>query len=208
MMQKRFIALSASILICACGGNKGAVSQNAQNESAANDFSAQTADEAQPEQENAPSANETLEGPEKPVEETEEAKDDSENAAFEQTDETEAPSKEAPAAAQNEAPPSGDLQSYVGTKAYSPEYRTVRENMAAVKQCYLDAMRVDPDLQGTLTVRFTVTKKGTVKKATAVKNELNDWVADCVISILKNLKFPNRADNRTVEYPFSFVPGP
>ena len=108
-----------------------------------------------------------------------------------------------------EALPSSDLQSYVGaTTGYTPEYRTVMDNMDTFKQCYLDAMRANPDISGMLTVRFTVLKTGKVQTAKAVVNELNDEVASCILKALKKIKFPKRADKRTVEYPFKFIPSP
>jgi hypothetical protein len=114
-----------------------------------------------------------------------------------------------PTAESGTPPPSDDLQSYVGTGgAYTPEYRTVTENMETIKQCYLDALRASPDIQGVLKMKFTVTKAGKVSKATAIQNDLNDQVEKCVIATLKKLKFPKRTDNRTVEYPFKFIPGP
>jgi hypothetical protein len=111
------------------------------------------------------------------------------------------------APADEEPPPSDDLQAYVGaTTGYTPEYRTVMDNMGLFKQCYLDALRSTPDISGKLKIRFTVPKNGKVKKAKAVVNELNDEVADCVLRELKKMKFPKRAKNRTVEYPFEFTP--
>jgi hypothetical protein len=115
-----------------------------------------------------------------------------------------------PAAEDPGAPaPSDDLQSYVGGGgAYTPEYRTVTENMNTIKQCYLDALRGSPDIQGVLKIKFTVNKAGKVTKASALQNDLNDQVEKCVIASLKKLKFPKRTDNRTVEYPFKFMPAP
>jgi hypothetical protein len=111
--------------------------------------------------------------------------------------------------APEEPPPSSDLQTYVNaTTGYTPEYRTVMDNMDTFKQCYLDAIRANPDLSGMLKVRFTVLKSGKVKKAKATQNELNEQVAKCVINALKKIKFPRRANKRTVEYPFKFVPSP
>ena len=106
-------------------------------------------------------------------------------------------------------PPPSDLQAYVGASTgYTPEFRTVKDNMDKFKQCYLDAMRVNPDISGTIKVRFTVLKSGKVKKAKATLNELNDEVAKCVIAEMKSLKFPKRGNKRTVEYPFQFIPSP
>lgn len=199
-MLKSPIVLGALILLLACGGNKGAVSQSAQDESSA----VETTDEKTSSEQNSP-LTET-----KAAEETEDdsSGESEQTEEVEEIKETETVPEETPVAEQSAEPSSGDLQSYVGTKAYTPEYRTVRDNMNTIKQCYLDAMRADPDLQGTLKIRFTVTKAGKVKKASALENELNDRVAGCVISILKKLKFPKRVDNRTVEYPFKFIPGP
>lgn len=195
MTRKGLIVLSAALLVSSCGGNKGAEPATAGDDSTvsepgggAGENLAATSDESE---------SVATDQPEGAVAD--------ESAAAETEVSTEAPVS--PAA--EETSPSDDLQSYVGTSgAYTPEYRTVTDNMDIIKQCYIDAIRVDPDIQGTLKVRFTVNKAGKVSKAKAVTNELNEQVATCVIGTLKKLKFPKRADNRTVEYPFKFIPGP
>lgn len=111
--------------------------------------------------------------------------------------------------AMDEGPaPSSDLQAYMGSAPSTPEYKTVQANMEKFKFCYLDAMRANPDLQGEIRVRFTVNKQGKVPKVKAVKNELNADVETCIIKTFKKLKFPKRDSNRTVEYPFKFIPAP
>lgn len=198
MIRNEMVFLSALLLVTACGGAKGAQPANSGDEASVSEPMGETESAVT---ETADDGMATPSDPESAEASEAEAAADSTENADEQAVET-APSAE-------EAPPSDDLQSYVGTGgAYTPEYRTVTDNMDTIKQCYLDAIRVDPDIQGTLKVRFTVNKAGKAIKAKAVSNELNDQVATCVIGTIQKLKFPKRADKRTVEYPFKFIPGP
>ena len=199
MIRKNLFILNAAVCIAACGGSKGAEPANAADES----VEMQSADAAET---SAPASTEDAASEGATPAEGDKATGD-ENSS-ESVDE-ESSSEDEAAAQPSEQAPSDDLQSYVGTSgAYTPEYRTVTDNMDTIKQCYLDAIRITPDVQGMLKVRFTVNKAGKVTKAKATVNELNDQIAQCVIGALKKLKFPKRADIRTVEYPFKFIPAP
>jgi TonB family protein len=131
-----------------------------------------------------------------------------EEAGEEAAEADDEPLPEEPAADPNAPPPSADLNAYVGTGGQTPEYKTVTANLDLIKRCYLDALRKNADLQGSMRVQFTVNKKGKIIKAKAIENELTPEVAKCVVNTMKKLKFPARADKRTVEYPFKFYPTP
>ena len=199
MLRNRLFWVGISAVLISCGGSKGAAPENAGDESVAGDETAPSPEESAASEESAEpeaaSAESEASAPEQVM--------DTEDAETEASDHT-VPTEDA--SPQSEALPSDDLQAYVGAKTYTPEYRTVTENMDSIKQCYLDAMRATPDLQGTIKVRFTVNKAGKVIKASAPVNELNDQVANCIFSTLKKIKFPKRTDKRTVEYPFKFIP--
>ncbi len=143
---------------------------------------------------------------ESPPADEETAPEEGESAAPDESGEEAAAEEEG---TEDEGPaPSADLQAYMGSAPSTPEYKTVQANMDKFKFCYLDAMRSNPDLQGEIRVRFTVNKKGKVPKVKAVKNELNADVETCIIKLFKKLQFPKRDSNRTVEYPFKFIPAP
>ena len=206
MLRNRLFWVGISAVLVSCGGSKGASPEMAAGETSGADESPTVSEEsAAPEErvsetsvEPEAAASESAE-----VEAAPEAETEEDDAAAAHTVPTEA----APPP-QGGPPPSDDLQSYVGAKTYTPEYRTVTENMDSIKQCYLDAMRGTPELQGTIKVRFTVNKAGKVIKITAPVNELNGQVEKCIFGAIKKMKFPKRSDKRTVEYPFKFIPAP
>ena len=202
MTLKSPFALLALWIVASCGGAQEAAPASAADEAAA-ESSASADDETVPAGPSGDAAEEPSpgEGTEALIGETASEGDDA-------TAKTADVGGDEAEAASEEEPPSDDLQSYVGTGAYTPEYRTVTDNMDAVKQCYLDGLRVDPDISGTIKMRFTVNKAGKAIKIKAVLNELNDQVEQCIVGTLKKIKFPKRKTNRMVEYPFKFIPAP
>ncbi len=197
MTGRQHVLLYSLLLVASCGGSKAAGPASPEADDADTPAAQDEAVSPEADADGEPAASNA-------TEEASEASADAEPAE-------EAPVEEAEAEAQTPSEdegPSDDLQSYVGGGAYTPEYRTVTDNMDSIKQCYLDAIRVDPDISGMLKVRFTVNKAGKVTKAKAVVNELNDQVQKCVLGTIKKIKFPKRKDNRTVEYPFKFTPAP
>jgi outer membrane biosynthesis protein TonB len=193
MKHYMYLSLSVVALLLGCGG-KSSNTPPPENGEASQPTPVELVEEETP----AATSDTPAETSDTPAEtETPEA---SEDAEAEQVEAESAPEEPAP---------SSDLQAYVGASTgYTPEYRTVMDNMDKFKQCYLDAMRVNPDLSGTLKIKFTVLKNGKVKKAKATVNELNDDVAKCVEKEMKKIKFPKRSGKRTVEYPFKFIPSP
>jgi hypothetical protein len=126
-----------------------------------------------------------------------------------------APEAAAPAApaSATDAPataPSGDPK--------APETRTmdvirklVMDNRKAARKCYEDARKDLKDLKGDVTIHFVLDPEGNVKTA-----ELNQErstlkspaVVDCVIGVIKGIKFPksSRAMETSTNYPFNFTP--
>ena len=118
----------------------------------------------------------------------------------------------APAAAASEAP-----QAAAGD-ARAPETRTmdvirklVMDNRKAARKCYEDARKDLKDLKGDVVIHFVIDPEGNVKSA-----ELNlerstlktPAVSDCVIGVIKGIKFPksSRAMETSTNYPFNFTP--
>ncbi|HTA89871.1 MAG TPA: AgmX/PglI C-terminal domain-containing protein [Polyangiaceae bacterium] len=115
-----------------------------------------------------------------------------------------------PTAAADAPAPSGD--------AKAPETRTmdvirklVMDNRKAARKCYEDARKDLKDLKGDVTIHFVLDPEGNVKSA-----ELNQErstlkspaVVDCVIGVIKGIKFPksSRAMETSTNYPFNFTP--
>jgi hypothetical protein len=108
------------------------------------------------------------------------------------------------------APPAADSK--------APETRTmdvirkqVLENRKAARKCYEDARKDLKDLKGDVVIHFVIDPEGSVKSA-----ELNQErstlkspaVVDCVIGVIKGIKFPksSRAMETSTNYPFNFTP--
>jgi hypothetical protein len=104
------------------------------------------------------------------------------------------------------------------TDSKAPETRTmevirtlVMDNRKAARKCYEDARKDLKDLKGDVTIHFVLDPEGKVKTA-----ELNQErstlkspaVVDCVIGVIKGIKFPksSRAMETSTNYPFNFTP--
>jgi outer membrane biosynthesis protein TonB len=116
-----------------------------------------------------------------------------------------------PAAASDATPaPTGDPK--------APETRTmdvirklVMDNRKAARKCYEDARKDLKDLKGDVVIHFVIDPDGNVKAA-----ELNQErstlkspaVVDCVVGVIKGIKFPksSRAMETSTNYPFNFTP--
>ncbi len=85
--------------------------------------------------------------------------------------------------------------------------RAVNRRIGAIKGCYERALRRDPNLEGKITVRFTISGSGRVITARTVMNELNPNVGNCIVTAFKRFRFPSPDNGSvTVEYPFVFTP--
>lgn len=99
-----------------------------------------------------------------------------------------------------------------------PETRTmevirqaVMDNRKAARKCYEDARKDLKDLKGDVVIHFVLDPEGKVKTA-----ELNQErstlkspaVVNCVIDVIKGIKFPksSRAMETSTNYPFNFTP--
>lgn len=76
---------------------------------------------------------------------------------------------------------------------------------AKIKTCYEMGLAIDPSIEGKITVKFRVNRKGKVKRARVVLSELPRSVERCILHTLKKLDFPRQDDPSVVfEYPFFF----
>lgn len=113
------------------------------------------------------------------------------------------PSADAPA-------PSGDAKG-LETRTMDVIRKLVMDNRKAARKCYEDARKDLKDLKGDVTIHFVLDPEGNVKSA-----ELNQErstlkspaVVDCVIGVIKGIKFPksSRAMETSTNYPFNFTP--
>ncbi len=96
-----------------------------------------------------------------------------------------------------------------GTGDLSPQEvaKVVNRRIGAIKGCYERALRRNPNLEGKITVRFTIAGSGKVSTARTTLNELSSEVGNCIVSAFKRFRFPQPDGGAlTVEYPFLFTP--
>ncbi|MCP4196045.1 MAG: energy transducer TonB [Proteobacteria bacterium] len=96
-----------------------------------------------------------------------------------------------------------------GTGDLSPQEvaKVVNRRIGAIKGCYERALRRNPNLEGKITVRFTISGSGKVSTARTTLNELSPEVGNCIVSAFKRFRFPQPDGGAlTVEYPFLFTP--
>jgi len=103
------------------------------------------------------------------------------------------------------------LESPGGGGRLPPEViqRVMRDNFGQFRVCYENGLRNCPNLQGRVSVRFTIARDGSVKNARAVGSDLPDRaVSACVVRKVGGLRFPMPEGGPvTVVYPIMFSPG-
>jgi hypothetical protein len=96
-----------------------------------------------------------------------------------------------------------------GTGDLSPQEvaKVVNRRIGAIKGCYERALRRNPNLEGKITIRFTIAGSGKVSAARTTMNELTPDVGNCIVTAFKRFRFPQPdGGSLTVEYPFLFTP--
>jgi uncharacterized membrane protein len=96
-----------------------------------------------------------------------------------------------------------------GTGVLSPQEvaKVVNRRLGAIKGCYERALRRNPNLEGKVTIQFTVAGGGKVTSARATLNELTPEVGECIVSAFMRFRFPEpEGGSTTFEYPFLFTP--
>lgn len=87
--------------------------------------------------------------------------------------------------------------------------KVVRSGFASYRSCYEASLRPCPNLQGRLTVHFTIEPKtGRVSRARAESDLAGEELHRCVAGKFKELQFPSfEGPALKVVYPISFTPG-
>lgn len=86
--------------------------------------------------------------------------------------------------------------------------KVVRDEVEALRGCYLAGLEREPELAGLVTVRFAIARDGSVSAAKAESDELEDAeVIDCVTRVFQGLTFPKPEGGVvTVVYPIRYSP--
>jgi TonB family protein len=83
--------------------------------------------------------------------------------------------------------------------------KTIRARMAGFKACYENALKRSPNLQGKVTVSFTIDEEGRVSEASVETDTLGDpEVSRCIVGLFKRIRFP-KPDEGSVAASFPFV---
>lgn len=87
--------------------------------------------------------------------------------------------------------------------------KNVRARATAIRACYETQLLSKPDLQGKVTVQWTITSEGSVSNDKIVNDSLsNNAVTDCVLRAIRRIKFMKpEAGVCVIQWPFVFSPG-
>jgi TonB family protein len=87
----------------------------------------------------------------------------------------------------------------------------VKQHRQPVRQCYEEAAKKQPGLQGTMVIHFEVDPEGNVSSARLAEERSQVKVPElvnCAINVIKSIKFPASAKGMIseVNYPYTFKP--
>lgn len=87
--------------------------------------------------------------------------------------------------------------------------KNVKRRASALRACYEMQLLSKPDLQGKVTVQWTIQGDGSVQGEKVVSNSLsNDAVTDCVMRTIHRIRFKKPdAGICVIQWPFVFAPG-
>lgn len=87
--------------------------------------------------------------------------------------------------------------------------RIVRQNFGRLRHCYEQGLTKNPTLTGRVSVRFLISRQGSVARAANGGSSLPDQaVVDCVVRGFYGLSFPKPEHGSvSVTYPIMFSPG-
>jgi len=79
-----------------------------------------------------------------------------------------------------------------------------RRRMSAIRICYEKALKVNPDVQGKITIRFTIGRAGTITDIKVTGNSTGDKsIGSCIIQKVRRWRFsPPDEGEVTFSYPF------
>lgn len=75
-----------------------------------------------------------------------------------------------------------------------------------LKECYAEAKKKSPNLEGTVKIKITVDVKGKIKSTKVIEKTLPDAVADCMLKAVKATPFPEveKCWDSTLTIPVTF----
>ena len=120
------------------------------------------------------------------------------------TPDAEAP---APPAAATAATPTPSAPSDECTPAGVAFEKTVRPKM---KDCYREAKKKNPNLEGTVKITLAIDLKGKIKSIKITEKTLPDPVAQCMLKVVKSTPFPDAAKcpDKNITVPITFPTPP
>lgn len=82
----------------------------------------------------------------------------------------------------------------------------IKARMSAIKGCYENALKRNPNLRGKITIRFTILETGGLADIESATNTMNAAdVAACIMGTMRSWRTPFKPSGPvTVEYPFVF----
>jgi len=92
-------------------------------------------------------------------------------------------------------------------KKYREEIRlTIQSHLKEIRNCYVDSLKINPELEGKVLVEFTIDDKGTAQEAKVIEAKSsihNDQLNNCITDAFKTWKFPATSEGKkmTTSYP-------
>ena len=86
------------------------------------------------------------------------------------------------------------------------DYKVIKNNLNAFRYCYQRELQKDPSLSGKITLKFVISKDGSVSTAAVKSSSMNNSaVESCMVSRMMRLSFPDPNGGIVmVSYPFYF----
>lgn len=87
--------------------------------------------------------------------------------------------------------------------------KRIEKNQAEFRACYNEALKTNPDLHGSLTLKWDINETGKVVKAEAVNSTFNlPQMETCMIEHLKKIRFAPAPAAQIVHasHPFLYMP--
>jgi hypothetical protein len=84
---------------------------------------------------------------------------------------------------------------------------TIRRHYAGIRDCYLSALELHPELTGRIAVRFVISREGLVTEAALAQSDLPAALNECILDIFRGIEFAKPEGGIvTVVYPLKFAP--
>jgi len=85
---------------------------------------------------------------------------------------------------------------------------TMAKNSKALRACYEEALKIDPKLQGTVTLSFRISPDGAVSDGAATSSTLTHLgTQECLVQAVEAIKFPKSSGETKVgAYPLKLSP--